>query len=188
MRLAIDDSGRVPAARQVVSPNCDARPETTAITLAVIHGISLPPGDYGGPHIEALFTNALDAAHHPYFNEIAELRVSAHFLIRRDGELVQFVACDARAWHAGASCWQGKERCNDFSIGIELEGTDDASYTDAQYAMLVRLLRALRNRYPIAHVVGHSDIAPERKTDPGPKFDWERLRRVLRGSDMRIGA
>lgn len=187
-RLVIDHSGRMPAARQVPSPNCDARPEGTAITLAVIHGISLPPGEYGGPHIEALFTNSLDASHHPYFNEITNLRVSAHFLIRRDGELVQFVACDARAWHAGVSCWQGRERCNDYSIGVELEGSDDARYTDAQYAMLAQLLRALRERYSISHVVGHSDIAPDRKTDPGSGFDWERLRRDLRDSDMLIGA
>ncbi|HZQ62283.1 MAG TPA: 1,6-anhydro-N-acetylmuramyl-L-alanine amidase AmpD, partial [Casimicrobiaceae bacterium] len=149
-RLTLDDSGLVRAARQAPSPNHDERPQGTVVTLAVIHGIALPPRTYGGPHIEALFTNTLDPAAHPYFAEIAHLRVSAHFLIRRDGELVQFVACAARAWHAGASRWCGRERCNDFSVGIELEGADDVAYADAQYVTLTRLLRALRRRYPIA--------------------------------------
>ncbi len=171
-RLTIDAVGRANIARQAPSPNCDARPDPEDITLLVVHGISLPPGRFGDSSIEALFTNRLDPAAHPYFATIANLRVSAHFLIRRDGELVQFVPCAMRAWHAGASSWCGRERCNDFSIGIELEGADDVRYTGAQYRMLVRLARALAKRYPIAGLTGHSDIAPGRKTDPGPTFDW----------------
>jgi AmpD protein len=163
----------------VASPNADERPEDCAISLLVVHGISLPPGAFGGDAIERLFTNRLDAAAHPYFATIAKLRVSAHFLIRRDGALIQFVACGRRAWHAGESSWRGRPRCNDFSIGIELEGTDDLPYTGAQYRMLVRLARALALRYPIADVAGHSDVAPGRKTDPGPAFDWVRLQRNL---------
>ena len=146
--------------------------------LVVVHGISLPPGNYGGPEIEALFTNTLDPDGHPYFAEIAGLEVSAHFLIRRTGEVVQFVSTDARAWHAGVSCWQGREQCNDFSIGIELEGCDDEAYADPQYDTLNQLVRCLRNQYPgIQHgaIVGHSDIAPGRKTDPGPAFEWSRV-------------
>jgi AmpD protein len=142
----------------------------------VVHGISLPPGRFGSSSIEALFTNRLDPAAHPYFATIAHLRVSAHFLIRRDGELLQFVPCAMRAWHAGASNWCGRERCNDFSIGIELEGADDVRYTGAQYRMLIRLARALAKRYPIVGLTGHSDIAPGRKTDPGPTFDWNAVR------------
>ena len=146
--------------------------------LVVVHGISLPPGNYGGPEIEALFNNTLDPDGHPYFAEIAGLEVSAHFLIRRTGEVVQFVSTDARAWHAGVSCWQGREQCNDFSIGIELEGCDDEAYADPQYDTLNQLVRCLRNQYPgIQHdaIVGHSDIAPGRKTDPGPAFEWSRV-------------
>ena len=146
--------------------------------LVVVHGISLPPGNYGGPEIEALFTNTLNPDGHPYFAEIAGLEVSAHFLIRRTGEVVQFVSTDARAWHAGVSCWQGREQCNDFSIGIELEGCDDEAYADPQYDTLNQLVRCLRNQYPgIQHdaIVGHSDIAPGRKTDPGPAFEWSRV-------------
>lgn len=146
--------------------------------LVVVHGISLPPGQYGGPEIEALFTNTLDSAAHPYFSEIAHLEVSAHFLIRRAGEVVQFVSTDERAWHAGASSWKGREQCNDFSIGVELEGCDEEAYTDSQYDALNQLLGALTKQYPdIRHdaIVGHSDIAPGRKTDPGPAFDWSRV-------------
>lgn len=176
MRLVVDPDGCVEGARFVASPNCDPRPEEAAIRLIVIHGISLPPGDFGGDFIERLFTNRLDPAAHPYFGAIAPLRVSSHFLIRRDGSLLQFVRCAERAWHAGASCWNGVERCNDFSVGIELEGTDDVAYDPAQYATLGALVAALRARYPIEDVVGHSDIAPGRKTDPGPFFDWSRLR------------
>jgi AmpD protein len=173
--LVPDARGIVHLARQVASPNQDARPDGVAIRLVVIHGISLPPGEYGGPGIAELFTNQLDATAHPYYATIAALRVSSHFLIRRDGELIQFVSCDARAWHAGASTWCGRDRCNDFSIGIELEGSDDDAYEDEQYETLVPLVEALRERYPIDDVVGHSDIAPGRKTDPGPWFDWSRL-------------
>jgi N-acetyl-anhydromuramoyl-L-alanine amidase len=178
-RLVIDAHGYATRARQVESPNCDERPAPVAISLIVVHGISLPPGEFDGDHIERLFTNRLDPSAHPYFATIAALRVSAHFLVRRDGELLQFVSCLRRAWHAGESSWRGRERCNDFSIGIELEGTDDLPYTAAQYAMLARLARALRRRYPIDDVAGHSDVAPGRKTDPGPTFDWERLGRLL---------
>lgn len=182
-RLVIDARGRASGARQVASPNCDDRPPSTPITLVVVHGISMPPGEFGGDGIARLFTNTLDPAAHPAFAGVAALRVSSHFLIRRDGALVQFVACAKRAWHAGASTWRGRERCNDFSIGIELEGTDDIPYTAQQYATLARLTRALRRRYPIADIVGHRDIAPGRKTDPGPAFDWARYRRLaaLRG-------
>jgi len=173
--LVVDATGVVAAARQIPSPNHDPRPDEATIRLVVVHGISLPPGCYGGDEIAALFTNRLDPAAHPYFEAIAGLLVSAHFLVRRDGALVQFVRCADRAWHAGASCWAGVARCNDFSIGIELEGVDDEPYEDAQYDTLVALVAALRARYPIEDVVGHSDIAPGRKTDPGPAFDWTRL-------------
>jgi AmpD protein len=176
---ALDAAGWVAAARRIASPNRDARPPGTAITLAVVHGISLPPGEFGGPGIADLFTNRLDPAAHPYYAGIAHLRVSAHFLVRRRGELLQFVACTERAWHAGASTWKGRAGCNDFSIGIELEGTDDRPYTAAQYVRLARLLRLLRRHYPLADLAGHSDVAPGRKTDPGPAFDWPRLRGLL---------
>ena len=166
------------AAAQVPSPNCDERPDGTAITLIVVHGISLPPGRFGGPGIIELFTNRLDPAADPYYPRVAKLRVSSHFLVRRDGSFTQFVPCGKRAWHAGASSWRGREACNDFSIGIELEGTDDSPYEDAQYATLARLTRALAKRYPITEATGHSDIAPDRKTDPGSGFDWERYRRL----------
>ncbi len=164
------------AARRVDSPNQDARPEALPPSLLVIHAISLPPGEFGGPGVEALFTNRLDPAGHPYFAQIADLRVSAHFFIRRDGELVQFVPCGRRAWHAGASNWRGRERCNDFSLGVELEGSDDQPFADPQYATLNRLICALRSAYPsLVDIAGHSAIAPGRKTDPGPGFDWERV-------------
>ena len=179
MRLAIDEAGYATAARQVPSPNQDERPAGTAISLVVVHGISLPPGRFRGDGIERLFTNRLDPLAHPYFATVVALRVSAHFLIRRDGRMVQFVACAQRAWHAGESAWCGRSRCNDFSVGIELEGADDVPYDPRQYTMLARLVRALRRRYPIEDVVGHSDIAPGRKTDPGAAFDWPRLRRLL---------
>ena len=175
-------TGWLDGARQVRSPNCDERPAGTVIDLLVLHGISLPPGEYGGPYIESFFTNRLDVSRHPYFREIAALRVSAHLLLRRDGEVVQFVPCTRRAWHAGVSVFRGRERCNDFSIGIELEGTDTDPYADPQYARLAAVIRQLRLAYPAIaedHIVGHSDIAPGRKTDPGPSFDWPRLRRLL---------
>ena len=178
-RLAIDAEGYAAPARRIRSPNRDARPAGTAVTLIVVHGISLPPGEFGGEGIIQLFTNRLDPRKHPYYASIAGLKVSAHFLIRRDGELVQFVGCNDRAWHAGASAWKGRAQCNDFSIGIEIEGADDIPYAAAQYTMLARLVRALRRVYPIADVAGHSEVAPSRKTDPGPAFNWSRLARLL---------
>ena len=178
-RLLVDRAGIARAAAQVPSPNCDERPEGVAITLLVVHNISLPPRRFGGPAIAALFTNRLDPSAHPYFATVAALRVSAHFVIGRDGALTQFVSCARRAWHAGASSWRGREHCNDFSIGVELEGTDDLPYDAAQYTVLARLTRALRRRYPIVDIAGHSEIAQGRKTDPGPAFDWARLRRML---------
>jgi AmpD protein len=191
MSDAADRHGWLPGARRVRSPNADARPPGTAVTLVVVHGISLPPGRFGGDAIERLFTNSLDPRAHPYFATIADLRVSAHFLVRRDGALVQFVDVDARAWHAGASRFDGRERCNDFSIGIELEGTDERPYTAKQYARLATLVGRLRRRWPIEAIAGHSDVAPGRKTDPGPSFDWARLRRALgvpggRGAPVRL--
>jgi AmpD protein len=175
----IDEAGWLPPARRIASPNCDARPDEETATLVVIHAISLPPGQFGGDGVERLFTNRLDADAHPYYREIAGLRVSAHFFIRRDGELIQFVPCRLRAWHAGASRWRGRERCNDFSLGIELEGCDELPFTDPQYAQLGRLVKTLRAHYPIADIAGHADIAPQRKSDPGPSFDWPRLRELL---------
>ncbi|MCW9029287.1 MAG: 1,6-anhydro-N-acetylmuramyl-L-alanine amidase AmpD [Kangiella sp.] len=166
----------------MASPNCDERPDNEAPTLIVIHGISLPPGEYGGPWIDALFTNSLDPHAHPYFAEIHQLRVSSHLLIRRDGELVQYVPFNQRAWHAGLSSYEGRERCNDFSIGIELEGTDDEPYEPAQYQVLAECVAALLTAYPqlsAGRIAGHSDIAPGRKTDPGPHFDWPRFRQRL---------
>lgn len=177
-RLAIDEGGCANLARQVRSPNHDPRPANTPVTLVVIHGISLPPGVFGGDSILRLFTNRLDPAAHPFFTTIAHLHVSAHFLVRRDGRLLQFVSCEDRAWHAGLSRFRGRAHCNDFSIGIELEGADDIPYETPQYTVLARLLKALARRYPIQHVAGHSDVAPGRKTDPGPAFDWARLRRL----------
>ena len=179
-RISVDRAGIVRAAAQVPSPNCDDRPEGTAVILLVVHGISLPPGEFGGPGIVELFTNRLDPAADPYYRTVANIKVSAHFLIRRDGALTQFVPCVKRAWHAGTSSWRGRADCNDFSVGVELEGTDDVPYEAAQYTMLARLARALRRRYPIAEVAGHSDVAPGRKTDPGPAFDWPRFRRLIR--------
>jgi N-acetyl-anhydromuramoyl-L-alanine amidase len=176
LNLSVDESGVVAEVRQIASPNCDERPAGTAIELVVIHNISLPPGVFGGGAIAALFTNTLAHAAHPYFATLEGLRVSAHFLIRRDGEILQFVPCAKRAWHAGASSWRGRNACNDFSIGIELEGTDDLPFTEAQYAALAALLSALGARYPIAGIAGHSEIAPSRKTDPGPHFEWSRVR------------
>ena len=165
--------------RIVESPNHDDRPAGTEITLVVLHSISLPPGEYGGDSIERLFTNRLDPAAHAYFREIHALRVSSHYLIRRDGEVVQFVPPQRRAWHAGASSWRGRSRCNDFSIGIELEGTEDDVFTPAQYAALAALIQDLQKRFPLRDVAAHSDVAPGRKTDPGAGFDWPRLLAAL---------
>ncbi len=175
MNREFDQAGWLNGVRRIESANCDDRPAGTPIDLLVIHNISLPPGEFGGDGVIELFANRLDPAAHPYYQTIEGLRVSAHFFIRRDGELIQFVAAAKRAWHAGCSSWNGRERCNDFSIGIELEGTDDTPFTDAQYECLNGLIGALCRRYPIGAIVGHSDIAPDRKTDPGPHFDWSRL-------------
>lgn len=172
--MKLDDAGLLAEARYLPSPNCDDRPVDAAIELLVIHNISLPPGEFGGDAIADLFLNRLDPQAHPYYEGIANLRVSSHFLIRRDGALLQFVPCAKRAWHAGLSQWSGRERCNDFSIGIELEGADDVPFSDAQYECLSVLARALYARYPVKASVGHSDIAPGRKTDPGPHFSWTR--------------
>lgn len=172
---SLDADALLPGACFISSPNFDERPPGETVSLIVIHAISLPPGEFGGDAIAQLFTNRLDPGEHPYYAGIHALRVSAHFLIRRDGALIQFVPCDKRAWHAGASNWRGRQRCNDFSIGIELEGCDDKPFEEAQYRKLVALLDVLGRSYPDAEVVGHCDIAPGRKTDPGPCFEWSRI-------------
>lgn len=166
-------------ARAVPSPNFGPRPAHAHIDLLVLHSISLPPGQYGGPQVEQLFTNTLDCGAHPYFDALRGLQVSAHFFVRRTGELVQFVSCQDRAWHAGQSCWRGRSNCNDDSIGIEFEGLEGDTFEPAQYATLATLCHALVQRYPIAHVAGHEHIAPGRKQDPGPGFDWAQLQRQL---------
>lgn len=170
-----DAAGWLAGIDRLDSPNHDARPPGVAICLVVIHAISLPPGQFGGSAVADLFTNRLDPLAHPYFATIAKQRVSAHFFIRRDGMVTQFVACGARAWHAGVSCWQGRECCNDFSLGVELEGDDTSDFAAAQYQTLSRLIGSLRQHFPIEACVGHADIAPGRKTDPGPHFDWARV-------------
>jgi AmpD protein len=175
-------TGLLARTRQVLSPHFDARPRDTVPDLVVIHGISLPPGEFGGAYIDELFTGSLDPDAHPFFRDAARTRVSAHALIRRDGSIVQYVPFQARAWHAGESQYQGRSVCNDFSVGIELEGTDVLAYEEAQYESLLHLIRALLAAYPTLsreRIVGHSDIAPGRKTDPGGAFDWQRLRRSL---------
>ena len=177
-------SGLASHARYVASPNCDERPPETIVDLVIIHGISLPPGRFGGPWIDALFTNTLDPSAHPYFLTLHGLRVSAHLLIRRRGELVQYVPLHRRAWHAGVSRFDGRERCNDFSVGIELEGEDDRPYTEVQYRRLIGLLRAVMAAYPQItpqRIVGHCHVAPERKSDPGPAFEWQRLHAAFAG-------
>jgi AmpD protein len=181
-RSAVDDelmdaAGRLPEALWRPSPNADERPDGVEPDLLVIHNISLPPGEFGGPWIEQLFLNRLNPDAHPYFREIAGLRVSAHLLIQRTGALLQFVACSRRAWHAGQSSFQGRAACNDFSIGIELEGTDDQPFSPAQYQRLATVTAQIQVRYPgitPERIAGHQDIAPGRKTDPGPCFDWDR--------------
>jgi AmpD protein len=170
----INSDGFVAQAQKIASPNFDARPENE-ISLIVIHNISLPPSQYGGNGIIELFTNQLNPDEHPYYATIHTYKVSAHFLIRRDGTLIQFVSCLDRAWHAGKSNWQTRERCNDFSVGIELEGSDFEAFEEAQYHTLNKLVACLNNSYQIQAIVGHSDIAPDRKTDPGPYFDWKKL-------------
>jgi len=180
MTLRLDRHGWLLPGREInhaPSPNHDDRPASVQASLLVIHNISLPPGEFGGPHIIRLFTNALDYAAHPWLERLRGLRVSAHFLIRRDGAIVQCVSTLKRAWHAGASRHAGRERCNDFSIGVELEGTDVLPYAEAQYDALAALTQALRDRHPLSAVRGHEHIAPGRKTDPGPAFDWPRYAR-----------
>ncbi|SOY51173.1 1,6-anhydro-N-acetylmuramyl-L-alanine amidase AmpD [Cupriavidus taiwanensis] len=172
-----DADGWVPAARRVPSPNFDARPDGMPVDLVVLHNISLPPGQFGSGDIEAFFQNRLDPNKHPFFATIHQVQVSAHFLVTRTGELVQFVPCTQRAWHAGQSDFFGRARCNDFSIGIEIEGSDDLPFTAAQYDTVAALVPALMAAYPVRAIAGHSDIAPGRKTDPGPHFDWARFAR-----------
>ena len=178
--MRIDAQGLLVGGEYIPSPNCDDRP-AGAIELLVIHNISLPPGEVGGDEVRRLFTNTLDVAAHPYYQTIAGLKVSAHFFLRRDGRIIQFVPCLKRAWHAGVSCWQGRSCCNDFSLGIELEGSDTVPFADAQYEALHRLTMAMRKAYPIRGIAGHRDIAPQRKTDPGPCFDWARYLAELHG-------
>ena len=201
--MRIDRRGLLEGACFIASRNSDERPPGSEVELLVIHNISLPPGEFGGPGIIDLFTSKLDPDVHPYYREVAGLKVSSHFLIRRDGEIIQFVACDRRAWHAGedalkpraslliggprawhagVSRYEEREACNDFSIGVELEGTDDAPFEDVQYERLAELTRALKANYRITDILGHSDIAPGRKTDPGPCFDWARYRKLLKNS------
>ena len=172
----VDSGGILAKAKFIASPNFDDRPEGVTIDLLVIHNISLPPGEFGGRGVSALFTNSLNPADHPYYQTIQDLKVSSHFFVRRDGDLIQFVSCLKRAWHAGQSNWRSRERCNDFSIGIELEGTDDLAFTENQYLTLGGLIPALVAAYPIQDMVGHADISPGRKTDPGQCFDWPRCR------------
>ncbi len=162
----------------LASPNFGPRPPEAEINLIVVHSISLPPGQHGGPEVEQLFTNTLDWDAHPYFQTIRGLEVSAHFFIRRTGEVIQFVSCDDRAWHAGRSEWQGRPNCNDYSIGIELEGLEGDTFEPAQYQSLATLCNQLAQQYPIQHVVGHEHIAPGRKQDPGPGFDWALLQQL----------
>jgi len=181
----IDAQGWATAVRRLPSPNFEARPAGVVPTLVVVHNISLPPDDFGGSWIADLFLNRLDCDAHPYFDQhLRGVRVSAHFVIHRDGALEQFVSCDERAWHAGVSSFFGRERCNDFSIGIELEGSDTTSFESAQYATLAALVKALVARYPIDALAGHSDIAPGRKTDPGPHFDWAQLQHDTQLADQ----
>ncbi|GAA0851294.1 1,6-anhydro-N-acetylmuramyl-L-alanine amidase AmpD [Marinobacter szutsaonensis] len=185
---SLRETGRLSGARWCPSPNYGPRPEGANISLLVVHNISLPPGQFGGPEIENFFCNRLDPAAHPYFETIADIRVSAHALIRRDGEIVQFVSLLDRAWHAGRSCFDGREECNDFSIGIELEGADDIPYTEAQYRALAGIAHQVMMAWPeidARRITGHSDIAPGRKTDPGPAFDWQYFMACL---DTRSGS
>ncbi|MGH8751103.1 MAG: 1,6-anhydro-N-acetylmuramyl-L-alanine amidase AmpD, partial [Burkholderiales bacterium] len=174
--MRLDREGVLQGVRYIPSPNCDERPAQCPIELLVIHNISLPPHEFGGPAVLQLFTNSLDPQAHPYFQSVCELKVSAHFLIRRDGEILQFVPCLKRAWHAGQSEWRGRPRCNDFSLGIELEGSDLLPFREAQYASLSALTLELKKSFKINYITGHSDIAPGRKTDPGPFFDWDHYR------------
>lgn len=180
--LFIDDAGWLQSVEVTKSPNFDSRPENADIKLVVVHGISLPPGEYGGGHIQNFFCNQLDAGAHEYFESICSMTVSAHCLIERDGNIIQFVSFQNRAWHAGESQWRGEQVCNDFSVGIELEGCDDEAYTESQYTNLANLIAGLQARFPQITrdaITGHSDIAPGRKTDPGPAFDWDKLKQLF---------
>jgi len=170
-----DPQGWFSGVRRITSPNFDTRPQGVPISLLIIHNISLPPNEFGGSGIVQLFTNTLNPEDHPYYEQLRGLRVSSHFLIRRNGEIIQFVPCLRRAWHAGVSLWQGRNRCNDFSIGIEMEGSDFVPFENSQYRSLTYLTRRLQRAYLFHNIVGHSDVAPGRKTDPGPHFDWERF-------------
>ncbi len=184
-------SGLMRGVRQIASPNCDSRPPDVETDLIVVHGISLPPGEFGGPWIDRLFTNSLPAEVHPYFAEVSSLRVSSHLVVTRDGATTQYVSFNDRAWHAGKSCYQGREACNDFSIGVELEGTDTLPYEAAQYDALADAVAALCSAYPNLsprRLAGHSDIAPGRKTDPGPAFDWSLAYRLIEAALRRTGA
>ena len=173
--MIINDEGFVQDIKHVLSPNCDARPKNISISLLVIHNISLPPDQYGGDYIEHFFTNRLNPSIDPYFQEIKNIKVSSHFVIYREGNLIQYVSCKKRAWHAGVSEWNGKKDCNDYSIGIELEGSDHIDYTKSQYEKLNQLIDCLKSYYDIKDIVGHSDIAPGRKTDPGTSFNWKKI-------------
>ncbi len=178
----IKNSGVIPQARLLLSPNFDLRPDPNDISLLVIHNISLPPGKFGGNEIADFFCNQLDSSQHPFFSEIKEMKVSAHLLIDRKGELSQFVPLHKRAWHAGQSCFLGREQCNDFAIGIELEGSDNTPYTQEQYRVLADVTHLIMQHYPAItceRITGHESISPERKTDPGPAFDWSRYRKSL---------
>jgi len=169
----LDAEGWITGIQRLASPNFDERPPGTTVDLLVLHAISLPPGVFGGDAIIDFFCNRLDPAAHPFFASIADRRVSAHFLVRREGSVIQFVSCHRRAWHAGRSCWRGRDRCNDFSLGIEIEGDERVPFDPRQYEALSQLLRALRASFPVREIVAHADIAPARKTDPGPQFDWQ---------------
>jgi AmpD protein len=184
VRFGDEPGGWLAPARRMPSANHDARPAGVPVDLLVIHYISLPPGRFSGDAVERLFTNRLEPHAHPFYAQLRGLRVSSHFFIRRRGELLQFVGADARAWHAGASQFRGRERCNDFSIGVELEGSGEVPFTDAQYRRLAELTRALLARYPLRWVAGHSDIAPGRKSDPGPHFDWSRYLSDVEGTGL----
>lgn len=173
------EKGWLNSAEKCPSPNHDDRPDSADISLLIIHNISLPPRQFGGPYVKDLFTNQLDCSAHPYFEQLKGLHVSSHFFIQRDGNVVQCVSAEKRAWHAGVSSFEGRERCNDFSVGIELEGSDFDPFTDAQYAALATLTLELVRNYPIRNVAGHQHIAPVRKTDPGPFFDWQRYQSSL---------
>jgi AmpD protein len=189
--LEVDlESGLMRGARQISSPNHDSRPTGVEADLIVVHGISMPPGEFGGPWIDRLFTNTLPAELHPYFAEVGSLRVSSHLVVNRYGAVTQYVSFAERAWHAGKSIYQGREACNDFSVGVELEGTDTQAYEAAQYGALAEVVAALCTAYPRLspdRLVGHSDIAPDRKTDPGPAFDWPRARRLIAAATAACG-